>query len=61
MADNKRKRGKADRRTVAGRQKYEIAYIAKKYGVKPALIREIIRLVGNRRKAVYAMIVRATS
>ena len=32
MADNKRKRGKADRARVAGGEGYEVSYFARKHG-----------------------------
>lgn len=54
MADNKRKRGKADRSKVARLQRYEIAYIAKKFGVSLDTVRRIIRSVGHSRRKIYA-------
>jgi hypothetical protein len=54
MADNKRKRGRADRRKVAGGQAYEVAYIAKKKGVSRAKVRQAIKKVGNSRRRIYA-------
>ncbi len=40
MADDKTKSGAQDRRTVAGGEKYEVDYEAKKLGVTPAEIRK---------------------
>ena len=52
MADNKKKVGKADRIRVAGGEKYEIAYAAKKAGVSPAKVRAAVKATGPMRKAV---------
>lgn len=54
MADNKRKKGKADRAKVARLQRYEVYYIAHKFGVPVAAVLRVIRRVGNNRKLVYA-------
>ena len=46
-------RGRAqDRARVAGGQKYEVAYEAKKTGKKPSAVRKAIKKVGNIRKKV---------
>ena len=46
-------RGRAqDRARVAGGQKYEVAYEAKKTGKKPSAVRKAIKKVGNSRKKV---------
>ena len=54
MADNKKKRGKADRARVAGGQAYEVAYVARKFHVSAATVRNVIKRVGNSRKKIYA-------
>jgi hypothetical protein len=54
MADSKKKRGKADRSRVSGSEKYEVAYVARKYGVSAATVRKVIKKVGNSRKKIYA-------
>ena len=53
MADDKRKRGKADRAKVARLQKYELYYVAHKFKVHPSVVRAAIRAVGNSRKKIY--------
>ena len=46
-------RGRAqDRARVAGGQKYEVAYEAKKTKKKPATVRKAVKKVGNSRKKV---------
>lgn len=52
MADDKSKTGKADRSKVAGGQKHEVAYTAKKTGSTPAQVRAAVKGVGNSRKKV---------
>lgn len=54
MADSKRKRGKTDRSRVAGGQRAEVYYVARKYGVSADTVRKVIKRVGNSRKKVYA-------
>ena len=54
MADNKQKRGKADRARVSGSQPSEVYYVAKKFGVSADKVRSVIKRVGNSRKKVYA-------
>jgi hypothetical protein len=50
---DKPSRGRAqDRTRVAGGQKYEVAYEAKKTGTKPAAVRKAVKKVGNSRKKV---------
>jgi hypothetical protein len=52
-AAKKTKRGASqDRKRVAGGQKYEVAYEAKKTGAKPSAVRKAIKKVGNSRKKV---------
>jgi hypothetical protein len=49
----KSSRGRAqDRARVAGGQKYEVAYEAKKTKKKPAAVRKAVKKVGNSRKKV---------
>ena len=46
-------RGRAqDRARVAGGQKYEVAYEAKKTGKKASSVRKAVKKVGNSRKKV---------
>lgn len=52
MTDNKRKRGKADKSRVAGKQKYEVAYLVKKHKVPARIVRFLTILVGRNRKSV---------
>jgi hypothetical protein len=52
MPDDKRKRGKQDRSRVAGGEKYEVAYEAKKTKRSPAAVRKAIKKVGSSRKKV---------
>jgi hypothetical protein len=49
MPDDKRKRGKADRSRVAGKEGYEVAYFAKKHGITQDQARRLIRKLGNDR------------
>lgn len=56
MTDDKRKRGKADRAKISAKQTYEIAFVAKKFGVTRALVREVIKLVGPSRRKLYAAV-----
>ncbi len=50
MADDK-KNTAAGRRLVAGTQKYELDYFARKHGIQPADARRIIKQHGNDRDA----------
>jgi hypothetical protein len=52
MADDKKKIGKADRDKVAGGERYEIEYLARKLGVKPADVIKAIEKVGNSREKI---------
>jgi hypothetical protein len=54
MADDKTKRGAADRRRVSGSQPYEVAYFAKKHGITQAQARALIKKHGNVRKTLDA-------
>jgi hypothetical protein len=50
MADNKKKTGKADRRTVAKNEGYEVAYFARKHGITKEQALKLIDKVGNDRE-----------
>jgi hypothetical protein len=50
MADDKTKRGGADRRRVAGDEGYEVGYFAKKHGISRDDAQAIIKRVGNNRE-----------
>jgi len=39
---------------VAGKQRSEVSYVARKYGVSADTVRKVIKRVGNSRKKVYA-------
>jgi hypothetical protein len=54
MADSRKKRGKADRARVSGKQSSEVYYVARKYGVSAETVRKVIKRVGNSRRKVYA-------
>ena len=54
MADDKRKRGAADRRRVAAGEEHEVAYFAKKHGITKEQTVELIKRVGNDRKTLDA-------
>ncbi len=54
-ADDKSKRGGADRRRVAAGQPYEVTYFARKHGITAAEARDIIREAGSDRKAANAL------
>ena len=53
VAASKRGR-KADRSKVSGKQPYEIYYVARKFGVRPDVVRQVIKKVGNSREKIYA-------
>jgi hypothetical protein len=50
----KRTNRKSDRSKISGKQAYEIYYVARKFGVKPDVVRAAIKKVGNLREKVYA-------
>lgn len=54
----KKRRGarsrKADRARVSGKQRHEVAYLARKHKVSAAVVRKAIRKVGNFRKKIEA-------
>ncbi len=49
MADNKNKRGPADRRKVAGNEGYEVNYFANKHDISREQARNLIKKIGNNR------------
>lgn len=49
MADNKKRRGTADRKKVARGEGYEVAYFARKHGITAEQSRKLIDKVGNDR------------
>ncbi len=49
MADNKNKRGAADRRKVAGNEGYEVNYFANKHDISREQARNLIKKIGNNR------------
>ena len=54
MADNKKKRGGADRALIALGEKYEVAYWSKKFKVTPARLKTVVKEVGRSSKKVGA-------
>ena len=54
MADNKKKRGGADRALIALEEKYEVAYWSKKFKVTPAKLKYAVKKVGHSAKKVGA-------
>jgi hypothetical protein len=54
MADDKSKRGGADRRTVAGGEGYEVSYFARKHGISKDQAEGLIKRVGNDREKLNA-------
>lgn len=50
MADNKSKRGKADRRKVSKSEGYEVAYFARKHGITRDQAVRLIDRIGNDRE-----------
>ncbi|MEZ5821293.1 MAG: DUF3606 domain-containing protein [Bradyrhizobium sp.] len=56
MADNKKKRGGADRALIAVSEKYEVAYWSKKLKVTPAKLKYAVKKVGHSAKKVEAYI-----
>jgi Zn-dependent peptidase ImmA (M78 family) len=51
---------KADRARISGKQTYEVAYVARKFGVSAAVVRAAIKKVGNMRAKVYAELEKST-
>ena len=56
MADNKKKRGGADRALIALGERYEVAYWSKKFKVTPAKLRYAVKKVGRSAAKVEAYI-----
>lgn len=56
MADNKKKRGGADRALIALSETYEVAYWSKKFKVTPAKLKYAVKKVGHSAKKVEAYI-----
>jgi hypothetical protein len=56
MADNKKKRGGADRALIALGETYEVAYWSKKFKVTPAKLKYAVKKVGHSSKKVEAYI-----
>lgn len=54
MADDKTKKGAADRRTVAAGEGYEVRYFAKKHGLTVESAQKLIDKVGPDRKKLNA-------
>jgi len=52
VPDDKNKRGGADRKRVAGEQKHEVAYVAKKTGKSPEFVRKAVKKAGPSRSRV---------
>jgi hypothetical protein len=50
MADNKKLRGAADRRTVSKSEGYELRYFARKHGITAEQARNLIDRVGDNRE-----------
>ena len=56
MADNKKKRGGADRGLIALSEPYEVAYWSKKFKITPAKLKAAVRKAGHSAKKVEAYI-----
>jgi len=54
MADNKKKRGGADRALIALSEAYEVAYWSKKFKITPAKLKATVKKVGHSAKKVEA-------
>jgi hypothetical protein len=54
MADDKSKRGGADRRRVAAGEGYEVNYFARKHGITKQQAEDLIKKVGNDREKLNA-------
>ena len=52
MPDDKSRTGQADRKRVAGGQKHEVAYVAKKSGKSPEEVRAAAKMAGPSRHKV---------
>ncbi|MGY2905200.1 DUF3606 domain-containing protein [Bradyrhizobium sp. URHC0002] len=56
MADNKKKRGGADRGLIALSEPYEVAYWSKKFKITPAKLKAAVKKAGHSAKKVEAYI-----
>jgi hypothetical protein len=56
MADNKKKRGAADRGRIALSEPYEVAYWSKKFKITPARLKTAVKRAGHSAKNVEAYI-----
>ena len=56
MADNKKKRGGADRGLIALGEAYEVAYWSKKFKITPAKLKAAVKQAGRSAKKVAAYI-----
>ena len=56
MADNKKKRGGADRALIALSEPYEVAHWSKKFKITPAKLKYAVKKVGHSAKKVEAYI-----
>jgi hypothetical protein len=56
MADNKKKRGGADRGLIALSEPYEVAYWSKKFKITPAKLKAAVKKAGHSAKNVEAYI-----
>src|SRR5882672_7064218 len=56
MADDKKKRGGADRALIALGESYEVAYWSKKFKITPAKLKYAVKKVGHSAKKVEAYI-----
>ena len=54
MADNKKKRGAADRALIALGESYEVAYWSKKFKITPAKLKTTVKKVGHSARKVEA-------
>jgi Protein of unknown function (DUF3606) len=51
-----RKSSKADRARISAKQRHEVYYVARKFGVSADEVRAAIKKVGNMRTKVYAQL-----
>ena len=58
MADNKKKRGGADRALIALSEAYEVAYWSKKFKITPAKLKAAVAAAGHSSKKVEAYLKR---
>ena len=56
MADNRKKRGGADRGLIALGEPYEVAYWSKKFKITPAKLKAAVKKAGHSAKKVEAYI-----